>query len=150
MKKPSLSVIRVTGPNQLSWCVSSFVVSTRNPELHHPPPAYTSLNTMHYIVSNMENVTTRMDEDEIEMVERLAEEMGVSRSDAVRIAVRGGAENELIRIALQRYQEGEIGMRDAAELADTTISEMMAEANERGVLSNYDEADLESDVESLV
>jgi predicted HTH domain antitoxin len=31
-----------------------------------------------------------------------------------------------------------------------TISEIMAEANERGVLSNYDEADLESDVESLV
>jgi predicted HTH domain antitoxin len=98
----------------------------------------------------MENVTTRMDKDEIEMVERLAEEMGVSRSDAVRIAIRGGAKDELIRIGLQRYQEGEIGMRDAAELADTTISEMMAEANERGVLSNYDEADLESDVESLV
>jgi predicted HTH domain antitoxin len=82
----------------------------------------------------MENITTRMDEDEIEMVERLAEEMGVSRSDAV-------------RIGLQRYQEGEIGVRDAAELADTTISEMMAEANERGVLSNYDETNLESDVE---
>jgi predicted HTH domain antitoxin len=98
----------------------------------------------------MENVTTRMEEDEIEMVERLAEEMGVSRSDAVRIAVRGGAKDELVRIALQRYQEGEIGMRDAAELAGTTVSEMMAEANKRGVLINYDEADLESDVESLV
>jgi predicted HTH domain antitoxin len=108
------------------------------------------LNTLHYIVSCMENVTTRMDEDEIEMVERLADEMGVSRSDAVRIAVRGGAKDELVRIALQRYQEGEIGMRDAAELAGTTISEMMAEANDRGVLSNYDETDLESDVESLV
>jgi predicted HTH domain antitoxin len=41
-------------------------------------------------------------------------------------------------------------MRGAAELADTTVSEMMAEANKRGVLINYDEADLESDVESLV
>jgi len=108
------------------------------------------LNMLHYIVSCMENVTTRMDEDEIEMVERLADEMGVSRSDAVRIAVRGGAKDELVRIALQRYQEGEIGMRDAAELVGTTVSEMMAEANDRGVLSNYDETDLESDVESLV
>jgi len=98
----------------------------------------------------MENVTTRMDEDELEIVERLADEMGVSRSDAIRIAVRDGAKQELVRIALQRYQEGKIGMRDAAELADMTISEMMAEANQRGVLSNYDEADLESDVESLV
>jgi len=98
----------------------------------------------------MESVTTRMDEDELEIVERLADEMGVSRSDAIRIAVRDGAKQELVRIALQRYQEGKIGMRDAAELADMTISEMMAEANQRGVLSNYDEADLESDVESLV
>jgi len=98
----------------------------------------------------MENVTTRMEEEEIEMVERLAEELGVSRSDAVRISVRGGAREELVRVALRRYQEGEIGMRDAAEIAGTTVSEMMAEANERGVLTNYDEADLESDVESLV
>ena len=98
----------------------------------------------------MENVTTRMEEDEIELVERLADEMGVSRSDAIRIAVRGGAREELVRVALRRYQEGEIGMRGAAELAGTTVAEMMAEANERGVLSNYDEADLESDVESLV
>lgn len=98
----------------------------------------------------MENVTTRMEEEEIEMVERLADELGVSRSDAVRIAVRGGAREELVRVALRRYQEGEIGMRDAAEIAGTTVTEMMAEANERGVLTNYDEADLESDIESLV
>jgi len=98
----------------------------------------------------MENVTTRMEEEEIETVEKLADELGVSRSEAIRIAVRGGAREELVRVALRRYQEGEIGMRDAAELADKTVAEMMAEANERGVLSNYDEADLESDVESLV
>lgn len=99
---------------------------------------------------HMKNVTTRMEEEEIEMVERLADEMGVSRSDAVRIAVRGGAREELIRVALRRYQEGEVGMRGAAEIAGITIAEMMAEANERGVLTNYDDADLESDVESLV
>ena len=98
----------------------------------------------------MENVTTRMEEEEIELVERLADEMGVSRSDAIRIAVRGGAREELVRVALRKYQEGEIGMRGAAEVADTTVADMMAEANERGVLSNYDEAELESDVESLV
>jgi predicted HTH domain antitoxin len=98
----------------------------------------------------MENVTTRMEEEEIELVERLADEMGVSRSDAIRIAVRGGAREELVRVALRKYQEGEIGMRGAAEIADTTVADMMAEANERGVLSNYDEAELESDVESLV
>ena len=41
-------------------------------------------------------------------------------------------------------------MHGAAKIAGISIAEMMAEANERGVLTNYDEADLESDVESLV
>jgi predicted HTH domain antitoxin len=41
-------------------------------------------------------------------------------------------------------------MRGAADIAGLTVTEMMAEANDRGVLQNYDEADLESDVESLL
>ena len=40
-------------------------------------------------------------------------------------------------------------MRGAAELAGLTVSEMMAEANDRGVLSNYDEVDLADDVDAL-
>jgi predicted HTH domain antitoxin len=97
----------------------------------------------------MENVTTRMSEEELDLVERLAEAQGESRSDAVRQALRRGAREELIRVALQRYQEGEVGMRGAAKLAGLTIAEMMAEANDRGVLANYDEADLAEDVEAL-
>ena len=97
----------------------------------------------------MENVTARMSEEELDLIERLAAERGVSRSYAIREAIRQGAKEELIRIALERYREGEIGMRGAAELAGLTIAEMMAEANERNVLLNYDEADLEADVDAL-
>ena len=97
----------------------------------------------------VENVTARMSEEELDLVERLAAERGVSRSDAIREAIRQGAREELIRIALERYREGEVGMRGAAEIAGVTIAEMMHEANDRGVLSNYDEADLESDVDAL-
>ena len=97
----------------------------------------------------MDNVTTRMSEEELDLVERLAEAQGESRSDAVRQALRRGAREELIRVALQRYQEGEVGMRGAAELAGLTTAKMMAEANDRGVLANYDEADLAEDVEAL-
>jgi len=97
----------------------------------------------------VENVTARMSEEELDLVERLAAERGVSRSDAIREAIRQGAREELIRIALERYREGKVGMRGAAEIAGATIAEMMHEANERGVLSNYDEAALESDVDAL-
>jgi predicted HTH domain antitoxin len=97
----------------------------------------------------MDNVTTRMSEDELALVQRLAEETGESRSDAIRQAVRRGAREELIRIALQRYQDSDVGMRNAADIAGLTIAEMMTEANERGILSNYDEADLAADVDAL-
>jgi predicted HTH domain antitoxin len=97
----------------------------------------------------MENVTTRMSDDELDLIERLASTKGESRSEAVRQAIRRGAQEELIRIALQRYQDGEVGMRGAADIAGLTIAEMMTEANERGVLSNYDEADLSDDVDAL-
>ena len=97
----------------------------------------------------MENVTTRMSEEELALVERLVAASGESRSDVIRTAVRRGAREQLVRLALQRYRDGEVGMRGVADLAGLTIAEMMAEANERGVLSNYDEADLADDVDAL-
>lgn len=97
----------------------------------------------------MENVTARMSDEELDLLDRLAAERGVSRSDAIREAIRQGAREALIKLALEQYREGEVGMRGAAELAGLSIAEMMAEANERDVLLNYDEADLASDVEAL-
>ncbi|KAA9399887.1 ribbon-helix-helix protein, CopG family [Haloarcula sp. CBA1130] len=97
----------------------------------------------------MENVTTRMSDEELGLVARLADVTGASRSDAIRQAIQRGAREELIRTALQRYQDGEVGMRGAADIAGLTIAEMMTEANERGVMTNYDEADLAGDVDSL-
>jgi predicted HTH domain antitoxin len=40
-------------------------------------------------------------------------------------------------------------MRGAAAFAGPTIGEMMAEANERGVPSNYDAAERADDVDAL-
>jgi predicted HTH domain antitoxin len=97
----------------------------------------------------MENVTARMSDEELDLLERLANATGESRSDAIRQAIRRGAREQLLRIALQRYQDGDVGMRGAAAMAGVPIAEMMAEANERGVLSNYDEADLADDVDAL-
>lgn len=97
----------------------------------------------------MENITTRMSDTELDLVARLAEATGESRSEAIRQALRRGAREELIRVALQQYQDGAVGMRGAADIAGLTIAEMMSEANERGVLSNYDEARLADDVDAL-
>lgn len=105
---------------------------------------------MQYVVLRMENVTTRMSDEELDLVDRLAEQHDGSRSDAIRAALRAGAREELVRVALDRYRDGAVGMRGAADIAGLTVAEMMAEANDRGVLLNYDETDLESDVENLL
>ena len=107
------------------------------------------VNTLHCNRLRVENVTARMSEAELDLVERLAAERGVSRSDAIRQAIRQGAREELVRIALERYREGKLGMRRAADLADVTIAEMMAEANDRGVVANLDENELGADVDAL-
>lgn len=98
----------------------------------------------------MENVTTRMSDEELDLIDRLAEQQDGSRSDAIRAAIRAGAREELVNGALEKYRQGEVGMRGAADIAGLTVAEMMDEANQRGVLQNYDEADLESDVENLL
>lgn len=97
----------------------------------------------------MKNVTTRMSDEDLDLVDRLAEARGESRSEVIREALRRGAREELVRLALQRYRDGEVGMRGASEIAGLTIGKMMREANERGVLANYDEADLAGDVDAL-
>ena len=97
----------------------------------------------------MENVTARMSQEELDLLEKLAALENDTRSDVIRRLIRRGAREELIRIALDRYRAGEVGMRGAADLAGLSIGEMLREANERDVLTNYDEADLEDDVDAL-
>lgn len=97
----------------------------------------------------METVTVRLSDAELALLDRLADIRGEGRGEAIRESVRLCARQELIDIALDRYREGEVGMRGAAEIAGLTIDEMMATANERGVVSNYDEAALEHDVLAL-
>lgn len=112
-------------------------------------PVDDAINTNEQIVFSMENVTTRMTEEELALVEQLADETGVSRSDAIRQALRRGANGELVELALQRYQDGEIGMRGATVLAGLSIGDLMAEANQRGISTNYEAADLADDVDAL-
>jgi len=58
-------------------------------------------------------------------------------------------ESNRVSTALQRYRDGEIGMRGAAAIAGCSIGEMMTHAHERGVISNYDEEELVEDIEAL-
>lgn len=56
---------------------------------------------------------------------------------------------EPIRVAIERYRDGAVGLRGAADIAGCSIAEVMREANERGVQLNYDPSELRDDLEAL-
>lgn len=64
-------------------------------------------------------------------------------------AVDATSDDQRLQKALSRYEDGAVGMRGAAEIAGLTIAEMTHEANERGVMMQYHEADREDDADAL-
>jgi predicted HTH domain antitoxin len=58
-------------------------------------------------------------------------------------------EEERLRVAIERYKDGVVGLRGAADITDRSIGETMRAANERGVTLDYDEAELAADVDPL-
>lgn len=97
----------------------------------------------------MDDVTVQFPDEDLALVDRLAAERECGREEAIREAVRRGMREELTRVALDRYRDGELGMRGAANVAGTTIVDLLGEANDRDVLKNDDETRLSGDVEAL-
>ncbi|MBS1263589.1 MAG: hypothetical protein MAG715_00772 [Methanonatronarchaeales archaeon] len=81
----------------------------------------------------MGNVQVRLPDEVVEELERLAEEMHSSRSEAARNAISEGLKSIRTRVALERYVEGEFSLARAAEYAGTSLQRMATLAAERGV-----------------
>ena len=81
----------------------------------------------------MGNLQVRVDEEEIEDLDRLAEDMGLSRSEIARSALREGMRRLRKEKALGRYLNLEFTLSRAARFAGVTIQEMAEIARERGI-----------------
>ncbi|MGI0150134.1 MAG: UPF0175 family protein [Thermoplasmata archaeon] len=75
----------------------------------------------------------RVDDEEIEDLDRLAEAMGLSRSEIARSALREGMRRLRKEKALGRYLNLEFTLSRAARFAGVTIQEMAEIARERGI-----------------
>ncbi|HUV83570.1 MAG TPA: UPF0175 family protein [archaeon] len=97
----------------------------------------------------METVTTRLSENEISKLDWLARFHHTNRSQILRKVIDEGLEEELIEQALHLYQNGEITLWKAAELAEKSLSSMMDEAHKRKIPHQYSIDDFLQDMETL-
>jgi len=81
----------------------------------------------------MKNLQVRVGEDEVSEIDRLADDLNLSRSETARSALREGMRKLQMDRALARYLNLEFTLCRAAQSARVTIHEMARAASEKGI-----------------
>lgn len=97
----------------------------------------------------MKTVTTRIPEDDEEILSELEAEMMADRSEVLRRLIREGLSDWRRNKALDELRDHRITLRKAAEIADVTYVEMLSLAAEEGIDVGYTTEDLERDLERI-
>jgi predicted HTH domain antitoxin len=97
----------------------------------------------------MRTVTTRIPEDDEELLAELQEEFHADRSEVLRRLIRQGLDDWRTERALDKLRNHEITLRRAAELADVTYIEMLSLAADEGVEIGYTVEELTRDLGQL-
>jgi len=87
--------------------------------------------TVHYIV--MKNLQVRVDDEDVDALDELAEDLRLSRSEVARHALGEGMRKLRLEKGLTRYLNLEFTLAKAARFAGVTIHEMAAAASARGI-----------------
>jgi predicted HTH domain antitoxin len=97
----------------------------------------------------MPSISARIPEDEREELEAVAELLDEDRSTTIRKALREGLHDLRVRVAVQRYQTGEVSVKEAARIAGVSLGEWFDIAHEHNLTTQLTPEDIESDVEAL-
>lgn len=98
----------------------------------------------------MSSISARISDDDEEALEAVAELLGQDKSTVIRTALREGLHDIRVREAVARYQTGEISVKQAARLADVTLSEWLDIAHEHNLTTQLTPEDIDSDVETAL
>lgn len=81
----------------------------------------------------MKNLQVRVDDEEIDELDELADDMRLSRSEIARNALREGVRRLRVEKALDRFLNLKFTLSRAAEYAHVSIREMAEAAAARGI-----------------
>jgi predicted HTH domain antitoxin len=98
----------------------------------------------------MPSISARIPDDDEEELEEVAELLGEDKSSTVRKALREGLGELRVRLAVERYQSGDVSVNEAARVAGVSVAEWLEIARERNLTTQLKPEDLEKDADSAL
>ena len=81
----------------------------------------------------MPSISARIPDDEEATLEEVAELLEEDKSTTIRKALQEGLRDLRIRVAVERYQSGEVSVNEAARIAGVSLGEWLEIARERNL-----------------
>lgn len=97
----------------------------------------------------MTTISARLPDDEAEELDEVAELLDEDRSTVIRKALDEGMHTLRVRVAVQRYQTGDVSMNQAARIAGVSLGEWFDIARQHNLTTQLTPEDIERDVQTL-
>lgn len=97
----------------------------------------------------MPSISARVADETAADIDAVAELLDDDRSTTIRKALKEGLETLRIRVAVERYQTGDIAISEAAEIADCTVAEWLEIAHEKNLTAQYAPEELADDAATV-
>ncbi len=94
-------------------------------------------------------LTTRLPDELFAEIERISQEERLDKSAVTRRLLEAAVREHKLETAIERYREGALTLRGAAEQAGRSLREMLTELAKREVPVAYAEEDLAEDLTGL-
>ena len=98
----------------------------------------------------MPSISARIPDDERDELEEVAALLGEDKSTTIRKALDEGLKELRIRVAVERYQTGDIAVTEAARVAGVPLAEWLEICRERNLTTQLSADDLEDDAEAAL
>ncbi|MBI4173355.1 MAG: UPF0175 family protein [Candidatus Aenigmarchaeota archaeon] len=94
-------------------------------------------------------ITTRVGEQTVKKIDRIAKEAAADRSTAIRKMLEQGVKEWSLERALNGYEEGRLTLWQAARRAELSLWEMVDEVKKRHIHAPYTLEELKEDLKGL-
>ncbi|MFB6309535.1 MAG: UPF0175 family protein [Haloarculaceae archaeon] len=95
----------------------------------------------------MPTISARLPDEEKEQLDEVADLLSEDRSTTIRKALREGLAAMRFRVSAERYQSGEVGVAEAAQLAGLSVAEWLDRAHDRNLTIQLTADDLDHDAD---
>lgn len=94
-------------------------------------------------------MAARLDDREIREISALSKLSHLDKSVLVKQLIRTGLFHHRLELALEKYRKREVSLGKAAEIAGVGVWELLTKFSDYDITLNYDEQELERDLEGL-